>query len=222
MSLQKIVLRRLIVLLVLIVAVVSCSCLAQTQPNQPPGTENQITKTVGTLTSIAGSNMVMKTDDGREIKAVLQDGARIVRIAPGEKDLKNAVPMTVKELQVGDRILLVIKPAGGDSFLALSLVAIKQTDVAQSQARERDDWQKRGVGGIVKSKDASTGDISIAVTPSINVTVKTSKATAFSRYAPDSVRFTDAKAATFEQVNLGDQLRARGNRSPDQKELLAE
>jgi hypothetical protein len=42
------------------------------------------------------------------------------------------------------------------------------------------------------------------------------------RYAPDSVKFDDAKPSTLEQIKPGDQLRARGNRSTDGNELTAE
>lgn len=212
--------RQMIALVALMTAFLSCTGFSQTQPNPPA--EPEISREVGTLTSITGNVLVMKGDKGQEIKAFLQEHARIVRIAPGERDLNNAVPMTLQELQPGDRILLVVKPASKDSFLALSLVAIKQSDVAQKQTKEKEDWQKRGVGGIVKSMNAATGDITIAITPSYSVAVKTSKATVFHRYAPDSVRFSDALPASFEQVHIGDQLRARGTRSADQKELVAE
>jgi len=52
--------------------------------------------------------------------------------------------------------------------------------------------------------------------------VKTSKDTSFLRYAPNSVKFTDAQKGTLDQIKTGDQLRARGNRSADGKELAAE
>jgi hypothetical protein len=220
MNFQSRIFRQRIVLVALMAVLVSGASFPQTQPAGSAAPE--INRKVGTLTSIAGNILVMKGDEGQEIKAVLQENARILRIAPGEKDLKNAVPITKEELRAGDRILVVIKPEGEDSFLALSLVAIKQSDVAQKQTKEKEDWQKRGIGGIVKSIDASTGDITIAITPFYNVTVKTSKPTVFHRYAPDSIRFSDALPSSFEQVHIGDQLRARGIRSSDQKELVAE
>ncbi len=37
----------------------------------------------------------------------------------------------------------------------------------------------------------------------------------FRRYTPDSVKFSDAKASTFEELKVGDQLRALGERSTD-------
>jgi hypothetical protein len=52
--------------------------------------------------------------------------------------------------------------------------------------------------------------------------VKTSKDTSFLRYAANSVKFSDAQKSTIDQIKTGDQLRARGNRSADGKELNAE
>jgi hypothetical protein len=37
----------------------------------------------------------------------------------------------------------------------------------------------------------------------------------FRRYAPDSVKFSDAKTSSFEELKIGDQLRAIGSRSED-------
>ncbi len=42
------------------------------------------------------------------------------------------------------------------------------------------------------------------------------------RYAPDSVKFDDARTSTLDQVKAGDQLRARGERAADGSELTAE
>jgi hypothetical protein len=54
------------------------------------------------------------------------------------------------------------------------------------------------------------------------VLVKTSKDTNFLRYSPNSVKFADAQKGTIDQIKTGDQLRARGTRSADGKELAAE
>ena len=48
-----------------------------------------------------------------------------------------------------------------------------------------------------------------------------SKDTIIRRYAPDSVKFDDAKPGTLDQIKAGDQLRARGTKSDDGKEMTA-
>ena len=54
------------------------------------------------------------------------------------------------------------------------------------------------------------------------LTVHASKNTIIRRYAPDSVKFDDAKPGTLDQIKPGDQLRARGTRSADGSELTAD
>jgi len=198
---------------------------AQDRP-QPPeaaqGSAGALVRNVGAVKSINGKTLVLKTDAGPEVTITVLEGTRIMRLAPGQTDLKNATPMTLGEVQVGDRMLVRGRPGDNDAVVATSVVVMKQGDVAQKQQRDREDWQKRGTGGIVSSIDAATGDITVAVTPTLSVVVKTSKDTSFLRYSPNSVKFSDAQKGTMDQIKTGDQLRARGNRSVDGKELAAE
>jgi hypothetical protein len=102
---------------------------------------------------------------------------------------------------------------------------MKRSDIEQKQQAERADWQKRGVGGLVNAVDAGTGTITISTMAMGTVSklaVHISKDTVLLRYAPESVRFDDAKPGTLEQIKPGDQLRARGSRSADGGEFAAE
>jgi hypothetical protein len=74
----------------------------------------------------------------------------------------------------------------------------------------------------VSAVDAATGTFTVSVTPTLSVLVKTSKDTGFLRYSPNSVKFADAQKGTIDQIKTGDQLRARGTRSADGKEIAAE
>jgi len=44
----------------------------------------------------------------------------------------------------------------------------------------------------------------------------------FLRYAPDSVRFSDAKPSSFAEVKVGDQVRVLGDKNPDGTRIKAE
>jgi hypothetical protein len=46
-------------------------------------------------------------------------------------------------------------------------------------------------------------------------TVTVNSKTSFKRYAPDSVRFADAKTSGIGELTVGDQIRARGQKSSD-------
>ncbi len=196
------------------------------QPEPRQAAPNPATRPVGTIKTITGKTIVLTTDAGSEVTIEVQDGARLVRIEPGEKDLKNAVPLQLEELQAGDRILLrgAMGP-DGKTVLAASVIAMKHTDIAAKQAHERDEWQKHGVGGLVKSIDVASGTIKISTNAqgaAKEVAVQISKPTVVRRYAPNSVKFDDAKPGPLEQIKVGDQLRARGTRNADGTELAAD
>ena len=179
-------------------------------------------KSVGAVKSINGKSLVLKADAGPEITISVQDGARIVRLAAGQTDLKSAPSITLAEIQVGDRVLLRGRSGDNGAIEATTIVVMKQADVAQKQQHDRDDWQKRGTGGIVSAIDSAAGNFTVSVTPTLSVLVKTSKDTGFLRYSPNSVKFSDAQKGTIDQIKIGDQLRARGARSGDGKELAAD
>ena len=180
---------------------------------------------LGTIKSISGNSLVLTSDAGVEINVDVRDSTKIVRIAPGQKDLKDAQTIALTDLQVGDRILVRGKAADDNkTFSATSIIAMKKADIAEKQSHERDEWQKSGVAGLVNNVDAAGGLISIT-TPSLRekktVAVHVTKDTVLRRYAPGSVKFDDAKPASLGEIRPGDQLRARGEKNADGSELTA-
>jgi co-chaperonin GroES (HSP10) len=198
--------------------------MAQEHPSgeAPQAAVGTAAKNVGVVKSIHEKNLVLKTDSGPEISISVPDGARIVRLAAGQTDLKSAPAITFAEIQVGDRMLLRGRSGANGNIEATTIVVMKQADVAQKQQHDREDWQKRGTGGIVSAIDPATGTFTVSITPTQSVLVKTSKDTSFLRYSPNSVKFADAQKGTIDQIKAGDQLRARGTRSADGKEIAAE
>jgi hypothetical protein len=197
---------------------------AQDRPSGevPQAAAGSAVKNVGVVKSIHEKNLVLKTDSGPEISISVPDGVRIVRLAAGQTDLKSAPAIAFAEIQVGDRMLLRGRSGANGDIEATTIVVMKQADVAQKQQHDREDWQKRGTGGIVSAIDSAAGTFTVSVTPTLSVLVKTSKDTNFLRYSPNSVKFADAQKGTIDQIKTGDQLRARGTRSADGKEIVAE
>jgi hypothetical protein len=183
-------------------------------------------KQLGTIKTISGSVITLTTDAGASITVQVDEGTRMVRTAPGQTDLKGATVIHVQDLQVGDRILVRGKASDdGKTIAAAVVIAMKQSDLAAKQEQERQDWQKRGVGGLVSAVDPSSSTITIttgAGSTKKAVAIHTTPTTVFRRYAPDSVKFDDAKASALDQVKPGDQLRARGNKNADGTEFAAE
>jgi hypothetical protein len=188
-----------------------------------PAPQQPAVRKVGTIKAINGKTVTLKVDTGTEVNIVIQDSTSLRQLPAGQRDLKQAVPIQLQDIQVGDRMLAGGKAGGdGQSVLATTIIVMKQADLAQKQQQEREDWQKRGVGGIVTAIDASGGLVTISVTPTYNIAVNTSPKTTFLRYSPNSVKFSDARPGTFDQIKTGDQLRARGDRSADGKQVTAE
>jgi hypothetical protein len=209
-----------------------CLCSASAQPSaaqsvpQATAQAPAAARPVGTIKYISGNTITLTTDAGSEVTVQVQDAAKLIRIAPGQKDLKDATPIQLADMQPGDRLLVRGKLADdGKSVLAVSVIAMKKGDIAEKQSREREEWQKHGFGGLVNGVDVAGGTISVAL-PSAgerkSVTVHLSKDTILRRYAPDSVKFDDAKPAPLDQVKPGDQLRARGSRSADGAKFAAD
>ena len=200
---------------------------AQAQAGRQPSTQTPAAaRPVGTVKSISGNTVILTTDAGGDVTVQVQDATKLVRIAPGQKDLKEATPVQLADVQPGDRILVRGKLADdGKSVVAAAVIAMKKVDIAEKQSREREEWQRHGFGGLVNDVDAADSTISVAL-PSQNekknVAVHLSKETILRRYASDSVKFDDAKPAPLDQIKPGDQLRARGTRSADGAEFTAD
>lgn len=179
-------------------------------------------RAIGPVKAINGMIITLAPDSGSDINITVQPATRIVRIAPGEKDLKNATPIQLQDIQVGDRILVGGKFSDDKASLAASsVVVMKSSDLAARHERDLRDWQKRGVDGLAKGVDVAAGTVTITVRGK-DVIVQASKSTAIRRYAPDSVKFDDARPSTLSEIHPGDQVRARGDRSADGTTLTAE
>ncbi|HEY6764183.1 MAG TPA: DUF5666 domain-containing protein [Candidatus Sulfotelmatobacter sp.] len=200
--------------------------LSGTQENAIPPTAS---RRIGIIKAISGSTITLgpvPPDTAAEISITVGDATRIFRISPGETNLKNLTPLQLPDLQVGDRVRIVGKPSDdGQSIAASSVVAIRAADLEAKRHQEEQDWQKRGLGGLVSSIDPSNGTVKISVTSlggTKSILVKTSSSTVFRRYSPDSVKFDDAKLSSLQEIRTGDQLRARGERNADGGELTAD
>lgn len=190
---------------------------------QTSGTSSaQPTRIVGTVTAIDGKSLTIKPDAGAITAVNVSDTARVLRTAPGAKTLAGATPIQFSDLSVGDRVLAVVAPgANGPTPTASTVIAMKEADIAQRQQAEQIDWQRRGTGGLVKAVDASVGTVMVTAATKTLVVHATPKTTIL-RYDPSSIRFSDAKPSSLDQIHPGDQLRARGDRSADGGELTAD
>src|SRR5438270_1359890 len=88
-------------------------------PQAQEAAPGAMTKRIGAIKAIDGNTITLTPDSGSDVNVTVSVATRIVRIAPGEKSLKNATPIQLSDLQVGDRVLV----GGKASDDAKSLVA---------------------------------------------------------------------------------------------------
>jgi Domain of unknown function (DUF5666) len=180
---------------------------------------------LGTVTAISGTTLTVKTDAGEVHQVDVPVEAALKRIAPGEKDLTKAETIQFSDLATGDRVLVKLDPnAPAGTTQAQQIIAVKAADVVQKQQKDRDDWQRNGAGGLVKSVDPSAGVIVLTSgvgATAKTITVHTTKTTVLKRYAPASVRFDEAQPAPIDAIHAGDQVRARGEKNADGTEIAA-
>ena len=180
----------------------------------------------GTITAISGNTLSVKTDVDGIQQVNVPATATLKRVAPGQTDLKSAETIPFTDLAVGDRVFVTPDPTATNATTqALRIIAMKQSDLALKQQKDLQDWQQRGVSGLVKSVDAASGVIVLNSglgTTAKTITVHTAKTTILRRYTPPSVRTVDARNAPIDAIQPGDQLHARGAKSADGSQIDAE
>jgi hypothetical protein len=211
----------------LVFALPAALCLAQT--TAPAGGQAvEVSRVIGEVTaaSTATQEIALKTDAGGAVTVKLTEKTLYLRVPPGEKDLKKASRITLGEVGVGDRVL-ARGPMSGDHgpIEATAVIVMTQADLARKHAADRAEWQKRGTAGQVTATNAAAREFTISVgarEAARVVTVEAPAGASFRRYAPDSVRFADAQASTFEALNVGDRVRVLGDPSADGSRIKAE
>jgi hypothetical protein len=88
---------------------------------------------------------------------------------------------------------------------------------------ERADWDRRGVMGVVTETAADHVTIQVrSLEGAKPLVLERAPSAVIRRYAPDSVRFADAKVSSLKEIGKGDQIRARGEKSADGSRMTAE
>jgi co-chaperonin GroES (HSP10)/transcription antitermination factor NusG len=181
---------------------------------------------VGVVTKIDvdAHQIVLKTDAGAEIAVAVQPKAGFRKVAPGETDLRNAPTIAMTDVNAGDRVLARGKSSDDKKSMEANLIVVmSKADIANKQAQEKADWDKRGVMGVVSSASADQIVVSVrGAAGNTSLTVVPGKDAVVRRYAPDSVKFADAKPAKIADIKAGDQVRVRGDKSEDGKTMTAD
>jgi hypothetical protein len=176
---------------------------------------------IGEVKSIdaAAKQLTIKTDAGSMVTVTLTDKTTYKKLAPGEKTLANATDLTFADLGEGDRVMARgTVSADQKSVPAVQVIVMTKGDLAKKQEAERLEWRRRGILGVITALKPETHEITIAnrtMAGTQSVVIPVSDKTEMKRYAPDSIKFGDAKPSNFSELKVGDQLRALGDRTED-------
>ncbi len=189
----------------------------------PQGSDPNITAkyALGEVKSIdaTAKQLIIKTDAGSTVTVSLSDKTTYKKLAPGETSLTNATDVTFADLAEGDRIMARGTVATDlKSVPAAMVIVMTKGDLAKKADAERAEWRRRGILGVITALKPDTKEITISnrtMAGTQSVVIPISDKTEMRRYAPDSIKFGDAKPSKFSELKVGDQLRALGDRTED-------
>jgi len=189
----------------------------------PPAANSQRLSGVVTKVDPAGPQVTLKNDAGQDVTVTMQPKVSYRRVEPGETDLSKAANIAVTDIAAGDHVLAVGAAPDEKSFSARLIVVMSKADLATKQSSELADWQKRGVIGLVTAATPEEITISVRgpggakplmIAPAPNAVIR--------RYTAESIKFQDAAPSTLAEVKVGDQVRARGDKSADGGKMTAD
>lgn len=185
-------------------------------------------RVIGEVTAIdAGAKRIsLKSDAGVVTAATVDDNTDYLRVPPGEKDLKKAAKIALQDVAVGDRAFVRGHIAEDQkSIAAVAVIIMTKSDLAQKHDRDREEWKRRGLAGPITAINAQSMEVTISTRTREGpkpVVVEIQEKVNFRRYAPESVRFSDAKPGAFADLKAGDQLRVLGDKNADGTRIKAE
>lgn len=185
------------------------------------GAQTAAPRQSGTVKAVTPSDLVLTNAAGQDFAVNLPPSAKVLLVDPVTRDVKNAQPGSIGDIAAGDKAI-VSGTAGdaGQTLNATRILLLKSGAIAAMHEQEQAAWA-RSLGGIVKAKDAASGALTVA-NGARTYTINTTPQTVVRRYAAGSVRFEDAVKSNVDAVQPGDQVQARGQRSPDGATVTAD
>ena len=179
----------------------------------------------GDVTSLDAAKIVLQTKDG-SLNISISDKTEFKRVPADNPNLKAAVAATISDVAVGDK-LVVSGIYGSDkgTLPARTIYIMSKSDIAQKQAKESEAWRTprdrrkgdsgRSIGGQDHGRAARFGG-------QYEYCRFAKGRYQISAYAPDSVKFSEAKPSSIADIKPGDMIRALGDKGPDGTTFAAE
>lgn len=194
-------------------------------PGQTPDTLKPVVFR-GDVVTIADGKFVVNDAKVGQVSIVLNDKTVFKRSSPQNPSLTAATAGIVTDIGVGDKLTVSALPAAdGKSFTARTVYYITQADIAAKNAKENEEWRARGIMGKITGVNAQTNQIVVEIggmMGKVSMTLTPKENSKILRYAPDSIKFSDARASSLSEMKAGDQIRALGDKSSDGTAFAAE
>jgi hypothetical protein len=198
---------------------------AQAQGSDPAITATRVFGKITEINAPAGE-VTVKTDAGSVVSVKLNEKTSYERMPPGETDRTKAVAIVLTDMAVGDGVYVRGYVAEDHkSVPAQKVTVVSQSDIAKKQEKERLEWRQRGISGIIASLNPQTKEITLTTRTAEGpkpVIIPVTDKVKMRRYTPDSIKFSDAKKSSWDELKVGDQLRAKGDKSADGANFTAE
>lgn len=179
----------------------------------------------GDVKTVESGKIVLQTKDG-EIDVVLSGKTAFKKVKPESPKITDAVDSALTEIGVGDKLLVTgTVAADKKSVPAKTVYLMTKSSIAEKQTKESQEWQTRGISGRVTNLNFEKNEVTLAVrnmTGETNVVVTPKSSVKFMRYAPNSIKYSEAKSSSIKEIMIGDNIRALGDKSADGAAFQAE
>lgn len=179
----------------------------------------------GEVTQIADGKIVLQTKDGA-IDVVISGKTAFKKVSPENPKIATAVESNLAEIGVGDKLLVTGEVAADKkSIPAKTVYLMSKSAIAEKQQKESEQWKTRSISGRVTNLNFEKKEVTIAVrnlTGETNVVITPKDNGKILRYAPNSIKYSEAKLGKINEIFIGDAVRALGDRSADGLSFKAE
>jgi hypothetical protein len=179
----------------------------------------------GDVVSVSDKKIVIKTKDA-QLNVELTAKTEFKRVAAEKPSIASATPAALTDVAVGDKVIVSGFFGEDKSKLpARTVYLMSQSDIAQRNAKNAQRWTVRGISGKVVNVNPTVGQIAVEVRSLMGnstTMISLKDGATFKRYAPNSVKYSEAVPSSIGEIKAGDMLRAVGDKSPDGLSFLAE
>src|SRR6266567_3904884 len=156
---REAVMKKLLISSAISLAILSAAVPLVARNTDPANQEKN--RIVGEVTAIdSGARRVtIRTDSGKTLIVFTDEATTHRRVPPNERSVERAVAISFSDISVGDRILVIATTPVDGQVSARQLFVMNKAELAGEREREREEWRRRGIFGVVVAIDSGRKEI---------------------------------------------------------------